>query len=454
MTRRNLLRTGSLLLFILLLFLNLYVFLTREWESSFTPSSYATIYYPLDVPTIKEWRVVDRNQLQLDLALIAPVTQWKVLTDGTNPQPASGAVPTFRIDTTFAQLHTYTLIPEPEGVCQNIEISVRFYSAEFYASLGMQRPDVYIVRANVPCGDFEQYSLADWTDDYAYVGEAGLAAVDSILRTEVNIRPDDPTFVKMEKLVPYLRKKLKGSGGVPKDDERWMNPWLLYNEMVNGTGKGWCTQNAQIWVFWANRAGIPTRFVFGARTQDNTITYTGHSWGESFIREQNRWAFVDLAHSHIYITNKEGLVLNAAELLHLNQHNAFDSTFARMYVDWEWTNRPGFTGSDTVETVPYTFCNGVVREEFTAHSIMKYRRPPNVEDVREIYTGFVKDRTFLLGNLERYLFKPPLAYSFYPTEGGETYLVRRVLFFGMLAALLVWIVLLIRGKGTQRGGGK
>ena len=161
MTRRNLLRIGSLLLFILLLFLNLYVFLTREWESSFTPSSYATIYYPLDVPTIKEWRVVDRNRLQLDLALIAPVTQWKVLTDGTNPQPASGAAPTFRIDTTFAQLHTYTLIPEPEGVCQNIEISVRFYSAEFYASLGMQRPDVYIVRANVPCGNFEQYSLAD-----------------------------------------------------------------------------------------------------------------------------------------------------------------------------------------------------------------------------------------------------------------------------------------------------
>jgi hypothetical protein len=447
MQRRNALKILLMVLFLVLLILNLFVFFTREWESSFTPASYATIYYPLDVPTIKRWDVVDRDRLRLDLALVTPVRQWTVLTDGKSPQTAAATDPTFRIDTTFAQLHTYTLVPEPAGACQTIEISIRFYSTEFYASLGMQHKDVYIVRANVPCGEFEQYSLADWTDDYQYVGDEGLAAVDSILRTDVGIRPADPTFLKMEKLVPYLRKKLKGSGGVPKDDERWMNPWVLYNEMVNGTGKGWCTQNAQIWVFWANRAGIPTRFVFGARTQDNTITYTGHSWGESFIREQNRWAFVDLSHSHIYITDKEGKVLNAAELFHLNQHNAFDSTFARMYVDHEWSGRPGFTGTDTVATVPYVFCNGVVRDEFTPHSIMKYRRPPNVEDVRDIYTGFYRDKTFLLGNLERYLFKPPLAYSFYPTEGAETYTLRRILFFGMIAALLAWIYVAIRGRG-------
>jgi hypothetical protein len=257
----------------------------------------------------------------------------------------------------------------------------------------------------------------------------------------------------MEKLFPYLRKRLKGIGGVPKDDERWMNPWLLYNELVNGTGKGWCTQNAQVWVFWANRAGIPTRFVFGARTQDNTIVYTGHAWAESYIREQNRWAFVDLSQGHIYMTDKAGHVLNSAELFHLNQHNAFDSTFARMYVDWQWTNHPGFTGSDTVETVPYILCNNLVRDEFTAHSILKYRRPPNVEDVRENYSGFFNDRTFLLANLERYLFKPQLAYSFYPTEGGHTYLLRRSLFFGLVASIVLWIILVLfrgRGRGTRR----
>ena len=80
------------------------------------------------------------------------------------------------------------------------------------------------------------------------------------------------------------------------------------------------------------------------------------------------------------------------------------------------------------------------------HAILKYRRPPNVEDVRNIYTGFMRDRTFLFGNLERYLFKPQLAYSFYPTEGGKTYFIRRVLFWGMAASLVLWVFCAVRNR--------
>ncbi len=436
----------SALLFLLLLVLNIFVFLTREWESTFVPSSYATLYYPLDLPTIREWKLVERNRIQLNIACTAEVREWKILTDGGKEQSGAGMRPSFSIDTTFSQLHTYRLIPVPEGACPPIEISIRFYSREFYGSLGMERPDAYVVRANVPCGDFEQYSVADWTDDYRYVGEESLAEADRLLREVVGIRKTDPTFVRMEKLVRFLRIKLRDSGGVPKDDERWINPWILYNEMVNGTGKGWCTQNAQVLVFWANRAGIPTRFVFGARTEDNTIVYTGHSWAESYVAEQNRWGFVDLTQGQTFITDREGQVLNTAELFHLNQNNAFDSTFARIYVDRLWEGHPGIRGNDTLVTVPFALCNSLVRSEFTAHSIFKYRRPPNVEDVREIYAGFFKDRTFFLGNLERYLFKPPLAYSFYPTEGGHTTFVRRFLFFALLASLVLWLMLLFTGR--------
>jgi Transglutaminase-like superfamily len=436
----------AVFLFVCILIANIYVFFTREWESSFAPSSYATLYYPLDVPTIRSWKLVERDRLQLNLACAQPIAEWKIFTDGANPQTSLGTLPAFHIDTTFSELHVYRIVPVPENACPAIEIGIRFYSREFYASLGMKHVDVYIVRSNVPCGIFEQFSVADWVDDYSYVGEEGLAAARRILKEEVGITSGDPTFAKMEKLVPYLRKKLKGSGGVPKDDERWINPWVLYNEMINGTGKGWCTQNAQVYVFWANQAGIPTRFVFNARTQDNTIVYTGHAFAESFIREQSRWAYVDLSQGQIYVTNKQGEVLNTAELFQLNQHNAFDSTLARIYVGEAWAGLPGVARTDTVISVPFALCNSAVRTEFTAHSIFKYRRPPNVEDVREIYTGFFRDRTFLVGNLERYFFKPQLAYSFYPTEGGQTYLLRRVLLAGLLASVLLCIGALRRSK--------
>ena len=452
MTKRQWLIRASAVLFLLLLVINLYVFFTREWESSFSPTSYATLYYPLDIPTVREWKLVDRNRLQLDLACTNEIKEWKILTDGGNEQVGVGMKPSFRIDTTFSELHTYRLIPVNQQT-QPIEISIRFYGKEFYASLGMQHVDVYVVRANVPCGKFEQYPVSEWVDDYRYVGEQALTEVDRILHEEVRIRDGEPTFARMEKLLPYLRRKLKGSGGVPKDDERWMNPWLLYNELVSGTGKGWCTQNAQTWVFWANRAGIPTRFVFGARTQDNSIVYTGHSWAESFIREQNRWAFVDLSQGEIYVTDKEGRVLNTADIFHLNQHNAFDSTFVRIYVDWQWEKHAGIPGKDTVVTVPFALCNELYRSEYTAQSILKYRRPPNVEDVREIYAGFFMDKTFLLGNLERYLFKPQLAYSLYPTEGGHTYFIRRFLFFALLTSFVSWMTLLAVGKIAKMRGG-
>lgn len=433
--------------FLLLLAANIYVFLNREWESSLYPTSYATLYYPLDVPTIREWKVVDRTHLQLCLKGSVAVSEWQVFTDGANPQRATGMTPSFAIDTTFAQIHKYRFVPVPENLCPVIEISVQVYPREFYATRGMRRnTDVLIVRSNVPCGDFKQYSLNDWVDDYKYAGKEALDETGRLLRDEVGIKDSDSTFTRMEKLTRYLRIKLKNASGVPKDDERWMDPYKLYNEMAGGTGKGWCTQFAQIYVYWANRAGIPTRFVFGARTQDNTITYTGHSFAESFIKEQSRWAFVDLSHSFIYITDKKGQVLNTADLFHLNQYNAFDSTTARIYADHEWKSRFGLQGADTVVSWPYPQCNSIIRGEFIPQSIFKYRRPPNVEDVRDIYTGFVRDQTFLWGNLERYLFKPPLAYSLYPTDGKATYAIRLALFFGMVASLLLWVVIFIAGK--------
>jgi len=446
MKRRQWFLGGSAFLFFLLLAINLYVFFTREWESSFFPTSYATLYYPLDVPTIREWKLLERNRIQLNLSCTNEIAEWKVLTDGRKEQIATGMKPSFRIDTTLAALHVYRLIPVGHPNMLPIEISIQFYGEEFYGSLGMKHNDVYIVRSNVPCGEFEQFSVNYWVDDYRYVGKVALAAADRILHAELGIRDMDPTMIRMEKLFPYLRKKLKGSAGVPRDDERWMDPYRLFGEMASGTGKGWCTQNAQLWVFWANRAGIPTRFVYGARTQDDRIVYTGHSWAESYIREQHRWAFVDLSQGELFVTNRVGQVLNTAELFHMNQLNAFDNTFVKIYVDWAWEKKPGITGKDTLVTVPFALCNQFYRSEFTPHSILKYRRPPNVEDVREIYSGFFSDRIFLLGNLERYLFKPQLAYSLYPTEGGHTYFVRRLLFFTMLASFVCWITLVVVGR--------
>lgn len=47
---------------------NLWVFFMRGWEDSLYPADYATLSYPLDTPTLREWQVAGPNLLRLDLA--------------------------------------------------------------------------------------------------------------------------------------------------------------------------------------------------------------------------------------------------------------------------------------------------------------------------------------------------------------------------------------------------
>jgi hypothetical protein len=150
------------------------------------------------------------------------------------------------------------------------------------------------------------------------------------------------------------------------------------------------------------------------------------------------------------VFDKSGLPLNAADLFLLNQHNAFDSTVARIYINKRWADQLSLGTLDTVVTAPYALCSSAIKDELTSHSILKYRRPPNVEDVREIYTGFFKDWTYFTANIDRYFFKPPLAFSLYPTEGKETYFVRQLLLFLLLAVLFVWMIFIVLGRrGAQ-----
>lgn len=428
-----------LIVLFMLLIANVWYFLARDWESSYYPTTYATLYYPTDIPTIEWWHAKSLREIEVKIRWNRTVEAWRVTCDGENPQTVTGTCPVIQLRDDELQFHTYTLTPLPEGSGPDIKINIRFVSKEFYASRGMKLRDMYTLQPTCPVGKFPQLAVSDWVDDYQYVGAENLAEADRIIREDAGVQPGEPTLIKLEKIFRHLRQKLVNARGVPKDDFRWMNPFLIYQEMVAGTGKGWCTQHAQILVFFANCAGIPTRLLLGSRTQGNQFLYTGHTWAETFIAEQGRWAFVDLSSGLIYISDKNGQVLNTAEIMHLNQHDAFENTFARIYLDWQWKDLASEIPPDSFATVPFAGCNQVVKEEYPELALIKYRRPPNVEDVRTIYRDMLKDATYGWGNLERYLIKPPLAYSLYPTDGARTYWIRWGLFFslmGVLAALV------------------
>lgn len=434
----------------LLLGANVVHFLQRDWESSFYPTSYGTLYYPEDVPVVETWTPLGLKKLQLHVRWNQPVEGWDLSTNDGPSQFLPGKDPVIPLVDEDMVHHRYVLTSRPAHSAGTIELTIRSIPKSYYDKGGLTtfpHEELYTMKTTSPIGEFKQYAVSEWLDDYTYVGEEQLAEIDRILREEVKITPEDSSLVKMEKLTIYLRDRLEHGRGVPKDDFRWKNPCLLLEEMSDGTGKGWCTQFGQIWTLYANRAGVPTRLLTGAVSVNNMqILYTGHTWSECYIEEQQRWAFVDLSHSHIYVTDKRGQVLNTVELQNLALHDAFDGVQARIYKDWEWEHLPE-GDPDTLVTVPFASCNKVAREQFSELAIIKFRRPPNVEDVRTLGPLF-KDRAFAWGNVERYLFKPALAYARVPTDGMQTYHTRWVLFYGMLAVLIAWIVSLLARRSS------
>ncbi len=443
-TRKNL--RGLSLLCLIVLAANLYVFFKRDWESSYLPQSYASLYYPLDMPTLREWTVEKGNVLRLDLAWNREPERWQLLVDGQPGQVMPGSAPRIYVagpifDGSSSKAledfrHTYTLKPLPAGFGPDLSFTVNEISAEFYRKSGMQfANDIYLVQTDVPVGKFERKPLSYWADDYAYVGADRLAAADRVVREDMGVTEADDTLTRIAKVMRYLRTKLADSGGVPKDDFRWMDPWSMCQEMINGTGKGWCTQNAQIYVFFANRAGIPTRFVFGANTQDDVIIYNGHSWAESWVKEQNRWTYVDMTQSLYGVADKHGALLNTADILDLCEHDAFDGITAMIFKDWHWKNLPVAARPFTPVKVPFASVNWLAKQEYSRQAIIKYRHPPNVEDIRGVYSMLLKNRTFAWTNFKRYLYDPPAAYSKLPTDGPHTYRVRQGLFAALVLAL-------------------
>lgn len=448
-TRKNLRGLG--LLCLVLFGANLYVFFMRDWEASYLPESYATLYYPLDVPTLREWKVQKGNVLGLDLAWNRTPEKWQLVVDGKPAQSMPGTKPELAIagpifDGTSPQpleafKHRYTLQPIPAALGPELNFTVNVIAADFYRKNGMQfANDVYLVQTDLPVGRFKRHPLSYWVDDYAYVGAENLAAADRVVREQMGVKDGDDTLTRIEKIMRYLRVQLADSGGVPKDDFRWMNPWLMCQEMIHGTGKGWCTQNAQIYVFFANRAGIPTRFVFGANTQDDTIIYNGHSWAESWVKEQGRWTYIDMTQSLFAVANRRGELLNTADILHLCEHDTFEGTTARIFKDWHWKDLPVKADPLTAVTVPFPLVNAMAKEQYNRQTILKYRHPPNVEDIRGIYSMLLKDRTFAWVNFKRYLWDPPAAYSLLPTDGAQTYRLRQSLAVGFVLALALFLI--------------
>lgn len=430
------------IMFVALLVANVVHIATRSWEASFYQTSYATIYFPTDIPTILEWHEKPGG-IEAELNWNQTATGWVILKNGEPHAENNGPFPFFPEIEDDIAWYNYTAIPQPAGIGAPLQLELRFIPNEYWANLDLPRPDSYMIRTDEVHGKFKQYPVNEWIDDYSYLADEDLAEIDLILAEEIGVKETDGTLAVLEKLTVHFRDahgvKCRGN---PDHDDRWRNPFIIYQNMRSGTGQGYCTQHAQVFLLFANRAGLSSRLVVTARTKGNNFIYSGHSWVETWVPEQGRWAWGDPSYAFVYATNTKGELLNSVDLSNLRKHAAWDGVNTRLYKDWGQPDLPG--EENTFIDVSFPEVVTVVQDQFFTSAIYKWRRPPNVEDVRSDYTLLFRDWEFFWGNFERYYFKPPLAIANYPTEGNRTYLVRHLLLWSFLVSLGGFVISLRR----------
>jgi hypothetical protein len=426
---------------IVLFLINLIYFLMRDWEASYLPSNYATMYYPTERPVIVEWSETPSG-IRPELSWSVPVEGWRIEKEGEFYAEVSGRELEIPLKEDDTDMRSYEAIPLPEGIADSLELQIRYLPESFHINRGLPRPDNYLFITDIPTGKFKQFSVADWVDRFEYLPKEDLQETERLLREEADIYSASGTLEKLERLMVFMRESLgKECRGTPPADFRWKTPFQIYEDMRDGTGQGWCTQHAQMFVYFANRAGLSTRIVQGASTQENTFIHTGHTWLEAWVPEQGRWAWVDPSPALCYALDKKGQVLNTYELAQLRQHDAWDGVTVRVYKDWQW---PDIEGADR-EVVDGRMeeVGGVIERQFVTSAIYKWRRPPLVEDIRDDYTMLFKNGTFARENFIRYYFRPPLALANFPTEGKQTYWIRHLLLWPFVISLVsaIWFTL-------------
>ena len=55
---------------------------------------------------------------------------------------------------------------------------------------------------------FTRHAVADWIDDYRYVGPSALAEADRVIQQEIKIESHDPDLLRMEKIIHFMRTRL------------------------------------------------------------------------------------------------------------------------------------------------------------------------------------------------------------------------------------------------------
>ena len=183
---------------------------------------------------------------------------------------------------------------------------------------------IFVSSCNLPMIEHPLYPIANWTKLSKNITTEEISEVKKILKDTIGVSDTGSTIERIALIGKYLIGKLGPLAGHTPDSIKQLSPLRQYMLACAKKGHVDCESYCQIYFLFANCAGIPTRKI-GVSGKLSNAVIAGHVFDESYIKEQRRWAFVDLTYKNIIVFAGGGKVLNTIDLLNINSSANYDN---------------------------------------------------------------------------------------------------------------------------------
>jgi hypothetical protein len=311
-----------LTLFILLSIVNTYIFVNRTNGFNYIESADYSHLYNLDSQKKLTKINVVNDSAVFELTPQSEFSEWQVFEDSVFKYKCFGKNPKIKI---LDNTHEYKIVNIKSDFTIQATIDYSANSSEYPA-----KKNLYLVKCNIPITDKGFYNISKWIYFSKLTTSAETDKINEILKDSIKLDSNSQTLKKVEKICCFLLQKLSAKAGIPDSTLKTKSPYCQYLEACSNKSKLWCENYTQIYLAFANAANIPSRYV-ATNVRIGNTNLGGHVFAESYIKEQNKWAYIDLSSSKIFIFGKDNLVINSVDLISLSSLNVSSDLKSRVY---------------------------------------------------------------------------------------------------------------------------
>lgn len=209
-------------------------------------------------------------------------------------------------------------LPFSQLLTQPLEEGTHFYSIEkplsFHFTASLTPNGVELTQCSLPLLPSAQWERSMWQEGL-FKGEPCevIQASSQLLKEGISIKEEDNSRQKILKIGHFLCQHIQGKKGPPKPKVEQLPGLSTFWEMEEKGERVWCSNIAKMYCSFANLAGVPTREVHTIGRRQG-VHLTGHALAESYLKEERKWAVVDLSHERLLITNQEDQPIHLAQL--------------------------------------------------------------------------------------------------------------------------------------------